>query len=169
LGEVEIEFVGNGSPDERPGITLVFADQAIEENKSEPWVPLIECFDRSDHLPDALSLFVDSPIAKDPDFPSRLPRQRKKYLRVYPARSSVTPHLIFSLDPPADTFGTAEVIKVPAGDIFLLLVALKDEIEEFCPGSEAFELREDRIFAGDTDFEILGPDRLKGPDLPPEL
>ena len=53
--------------------------------------------------------------------------------------------------------------------MLLLFVALEDEIEEFRPGREALELREDRILAAESDLEFLGRDRLKRFDLPPEL
>jgi len=183
LGEVEIKLVRNGSPDERPGITLVFADQAVEKNKAEPWVPMVKRLDRSDHMPDAFSLLVDSAITEDFEFPTRLSshlsfrewgrrfrlRQTKKYLRVNPARRPETQHLIFSLYPPADAFGIAEEMIVAAGNILLLFVALEDEIEEFLFSLKAVELREDGIFTADSDLEFLGRDRSKRFDLPPEF
>jgi hypothetical protein len=156
LREVKIKFVGNGSPDERPGVALVSADHTVEENKAETGVPLVKLLDGLDHPPDTLSLLVDSAITEDLEFPAQLPRQRKKYLRVYPARRSETLHLVFSLYPPADAFGTAEVIIIAAGDILLLFVALEDEIEEFRSGLKAVELREDGIFTADSDLEFLG-------------
>ena len=190
LGKVEVKFVGNGSPDERPGITPVFADQAVEKNKAEVGVRPVKRLDCPDHLMHAFSLFVDSPIAEDLDFPARMSmagnglgrrlrirerrkriklRQRIEYLRVYSAWSPVTSHLVFSFHPPADAFGTAKVIKAAARGLSLLLVALEDKIEEFCPSLEALEVRQDRIFAAETDLEVLGRDRFKWPDLPPEL
>jgi hypothetical protein len=169
LREIKIKFVRNGGPDERPGVTLVFADHAIEENKAEMGVLLVKLLDSPDHLPDAFSLLVDSAITEDPEFPARMPRQPEKYLRVDPARRSETPHLVFSLYPPADAFGTAEVVIVTAGHFLLFFVAFEDEIEEFRPGPEALELREDGIFTADPHLEFLGRDRLKCLDLPPEL
>ena len=187
LGEVEIKIMGNGCLDERPGVAFVFADHTVEENKAETGVPVVKLLNGSDHLPDAFSLLVDSAITEDLEFPARIrlagnrlrnallfrarlwPRHPIEYLRVYPARRSETPHLVFSLYPPADAFGTAEVVIVAAGDILLLFVALEDEIEEFRPGPEALELREDGILAAESDLEFLGRDRLKRFDLPPEL
>jgi hypothetical protein len=169
LREIKIKFVRNGGPDERPGVTLVFADHTIEEYKAEIGAFLVKLLDGPDHLPDTFSLLVDSAITEDPEFPAQLPRQRKKYLRVDPARRSETPHLVFSLDPPADAFGTAEVVIVTAGHVLLFFVAFENEIEEFRPGPEALELREDGILATESDLEFLGRDRLKRFDLPPEL
>ena len=180
----------DGSPDERPGIVPVFTDQAVEKNKAELGVRSVECLNGPDYLTYAFSPFVDSPIAEDFEFPDRMSaagnglsrrppikgcrrrfrlRQTIEYLGVYSAWSPVTPHPIFSLHPPADAFGTAEEIKAAARGIPLLLVALKDKVEEFCPGPEALEVREDRIFAADSDIKILGRDRFKGPDFSPEL
>jgi hypothetical protein len=169
LREVKIKFVRNGSTDERPGVALFFADQTVEENKADMGVLLVKLLDGVNHLPDTLSLLVYSAITEDPEFPAQLPRQRKKYLRVYPARRSETPHLVFSLYPPADAFGIAEVVIVAAGDILLHFVALEDEIEKFRPGLEAVELREDGILAANPDLEFLGRDRVKRFDLPPEF
>jgi hypothetical protein len=189
LREVKIKFVGNGSPDERPGIALVFADHTVEENKAERGVLLVKLLDGLDNLPDTLSLLVDSAITKDLEFPARMSvagnglsgrlffrewrrrfrlRQPIKYLRVYSARCSETAHLVFSFYPPADAFGTAEEVIVTPRDILLFFVAFEDEIEKFRPGREALELREDRIFAANPNLEFLGRDRLKRFDLAPE-
>jgi hypothetical protein len=72
LREVKIKFVGNGSPDERPGIALVFTDHAVEENQPEMRILVVKLLDGSDHLPDTLSLLVDSAITEDFEFPTRM-------------------------------------------------------------------------------------------------
>ena len=71
LREVKIKFVGNGSPDERPGVAFVFADDTVEKNQAETEVPSMKLLDGLDHLPDAFSLLIDSAITKDLEFPAR--------------------------------------------------------------------------------------------------
>lgn len=190
LGKVEIELGGHGCLDERAGITSIPADQAVEKNQKEMRIPSMKLLDGLDHLPDALSLLVDSAITENLEFPARIRlariglssnlslrkwrrrfrlRQPKKYLRIYSARRSETAAAVFPLDPPADAFRISQQVITTPGDFFFLFMALEHEVEAFRPGLEGVELFQDGILAAESDVEFGLRNGLKGPDLSPVL
>jgi len=190
LRKVEIEIVGNGRPDKRPGVTSVFPDQAVKKKDAKGDIFQTEPLHGLDDLADPFSFFVDPAVAQDLEVPEggrsagegldirprrrlRTARvglfQRVEYIRVDPPRGPETAHFVFPLDPPAHAFRAPEIVEAAPGDLLFFLVALEDKVKEFGPGPEALKLGQDRILAAKADLELLFRDRLEGPDLSSEL